>query len=392
MTSDSSQPLRTPLHGQHVALHARMVSFAGWEMPLQYPSGILAEHQAVRTSWGVFDVSHMGRITLFGDDAAPWLDSLLTNDISGLKQGQARYSFICQRDGGILDDVVVYRRTGEAFLLVCNAGNREAVIEWMKMFTEDDTDEGEDPDDPLIGPNLKRLVAPAIEPPVIGDRTTTTSMLAVQGPLAVEKTSLVLGGLPPLKRFHGADVPWGDGMVLVTRTGYTGEDGLELMTTPQAGVALWEALTRAGAVPCGLGARDTLRLEAGLPLHGQDIDPSTNPLEAGLERFVRTSRSEFVGKAALAEAAEEGIKRRLIGFKTVERGAVPRHGAQVLASGSVVGTVTSGNFAPSLGMNIGMAYVPTEFSSPGRRLQVDIRGKRVEVEVTPLPYYHKGPK
>jgi len=392
MTSESSEPLRTPLHGQHVALHAHMVPFAGWEMPLQYESGILAEHQAVRTSWGVFDVSHMGRITLFGDDAALWLDSLLTNDMSGLKLGQARYSFICKQDGGILDDVVVYRRTGEAYLLVCNAGNREAVIEWMNMFTGDDTDEGEDADDPLMGPNLKRLVAQAVEAPVIGDRTTATTMLAVQGPLAIEKTSLLLGGLPSLKRFHGTDVAWGGGTVLVTRTGYTGEDGMELMTTPQTGIALWEQLLLAGAAPCGLGARNTLRLEAGLPLHGQDIDASTNPLEAGLERFVRTSRSEFVGKPALEQAVEEGIKRRLIGFKTVERGAVPRHGQQVLVAGEPIGTVTSGNFAPSLGINVGMAYVPIQFASPGQRLEIDVRGKNVEVGVTPLPFYRKGAK
>lgn len=358
--------LRTPLSDRHAMLHAKMVPFAGWEMPIQYPSGILAEHQAVRTSWGMFDVSHMGRLDFRGAGAGALLDRLLTCDVAGLQDGQASYGFMCIEDGGILDDVVVLRRAADTYLLVCNAGNRDAVVPWIERHT----------------PTTRNVS--------MTDLTTSTVMLAVQGPAAREKTNTLFSGrIPALKRFYGAEVASGDGQVLVTRTGYTGEDGYELVCLAGLGLQLWHRLVTAGASPCGLGARDTLRLEAGLPLHGQDIDRTTNPIEAGLDRFVHLAGDGFIGKPALESAAKRGVQRTLRGFKTAERGAIPRHGQPVLEYGQPVGHVTSGNFSPSLNLNIGMAYLPVRLAHPGQRLAVDVRGRAVDIEVAPMPFYRR---
>ena len=357
--------LHTPLYERHVALNARLVPFAGWQMPLQYASGIIAEHQAVRGAWGIFDVSHMGRLVFQGADALTLLDYLVTSHVAGLNDNQARYGFMCLEDGGILDDVVVLRKAADMFLLVCNASNHGAVVAWAEQHA--------------TGRDVN-----------IDDRTAETVMVAVQGPQARAEVDRVLGGtVPPLRRFHGAQVDSPLGSILVTRTGYTGEDGYELISSAPVGQRLWDALLAAGVTPCGLGARDTLRLEAGLPLHGQDIDRTTNPLEAGLERFVHLAGGDFVGKGAIESAAHKGVTRRLMGFKTVERGAVPRHDQPIQHAGSTIGRVTSGNFAPSLGVSVGLGYVPPEHSTPGQRLEVEARGKGIPVAVTSLPFYQR---
>jgi len=345
-----------------------MVPFGGWEMPVQY-AGIVAEHRAVRSSWGIFDVSHMGRFRIGGPGAAPLLDRLLTGDVAGLREGRARYALLCQEDGGILDDVVVYRELAERFLLVCNAANRDAVGGWLRQH------------------------ASALQPCVIDDVTGETTMIAVQGPAAGKRLDQVLGHkVTPLKRFAGETVAWRGTPMVVTRTGYTGEDGFECVGSSADGAGLWDELVKAGATPCGLGARDTLRLEAGLLLHGSDMDRTVNPLEAGLERFVRLDGADFIGKAALLRARASGRRRRLAGFRAIERGAVPRKGHAILHGGRAVGRVTSGSFSPTLETNIGLGYVPPELARPGTALEVAVReAVTAPVQVAGLPFYRSAP-
>ncbi len=355
---------RTPLLEAHLRLRAKMVPFAGWEMPVQY-AGIIAEHRAVRTAWGIFDVSHMGRISIFGDGAGTLLDSVITSDVLGLPTWRARYGLICDETGGIIDDVVVLRENDETWTLVCNASNRTAVVDWLEIHR----------------PNSRELH--------IVDDTKDSVMVAAQGPQAIERVSNIFGpSIKSLKRFGGVRVEWGGVIALVTRTGYTGEDGVEIVVPGAAGMELWDALLSAGATPCGLGARDTLRLEAGLPLHGNDISLETNPIEAGLERFVR-AEGGYIGAGAFEGMRQKGPSRRLAGFRALERGVAPRHGHAILHDGTQVGEMTSGSFSPTLGMNIGMGYVPTSLSAVGTRLSVDVRGTSVGVEVVPLPFYRR---
>ncbi|MSQ26318.1 MAG: glycine cleavage system aminomethyltransferase GcvT [Dehalococcoidia bacterium] len=296
---------RTALHPAHLALHARLVPFAGWEMPIQY-SGIIAEHRAVRTAWGMFDVSHMGRLDIRGD-------------LAGLRDQRARFGFLCLPDGGILDDVVTLRHAAAKYLLVCNAANRPAVVAWLEQ----------------------RL--PAFPGVSLRDLTLATAMIAVQGPQAVAHMDALLAApVSSLKRFAGMDAAWHNTALTVTRTGYTGEDGVEVTLPAASAVALWDALAARGCTPCALGARDTLRLEAGLMLHGNDIDRAVNPLEAAQERFVSLDKPDFTGKAALLAAQAGGLTRRLAAFK----------------SDAPVGAVTSGSFSPTLEVNIGLGPPP----------------------------------
>ncbi len=355
---------KTPLLEAHLRLRAKIVPFAGWEMPLQY-AGIIAEHRAVRTAWGIFDVSHMGRILLSGDEAPSFLHSAITSDVHGLSPWRARYGFICNEEGGIIDDVVALKEDLDTWTLVCNASNREAVADWLEHNL----------------PHSRDLH--------IVDDTKDTVMIAAQGPQAIEGAGKALGtSLHGLKRFGGARIHWTGAPALVTRTGYTGEDGVEIVVHASIGMKLWDALLAAGATPCGLGARDTLRLEAGLPLHGNDISAETNPIEAGLERFVRAAGG-YIGAEALEKVRQRGAARRLAGFRALERGVAPRHGHAILHGDSEVGEVTSGSFSPTLGVNIGMGYVPGTLAATGTRLSVDVRGTRVGVEVVPLPFYRR---
>ena len=358
---------RTALHPAHLALQARLVAFAGWEMPIQY-TGIIAEHRAVRTAWGMFDVSHMGRLDIRGDLAGAFLDSLVTCDIAGLRDQRARYGFLCLPSGGILDDVVTFRHAATRYLLVCNAANRPAVVAWLEQ----------------------RL--PSFPGVSLHDLTSATAMIAVQGPQAVAHIDALLG-LPvsALKRFAGMEVTWRGTALTVTRNGYTGEDGVEATLPAASAVALWDALAARGCAPCGLGARDTLRLEAGLMLHGNDIDRTVTPLEAAQERFVSLEKPDFTGKAALLAAQAGGLTRRLAAFKSAGRGSVPRRGHRILHDGIPVGDVTSGSFSPTLEVNIGLGYLPPALAVPGTSLAIDARGDRIPVTACDLPFYSRSP-
>lgn len=364
--------LKTALYPCHVAAGARMVEFGGWEMPIQY-AGIRAEHLAVRSAVGVFDLSHMGRLHLRGPNALDLVQWLTTNDAARLAPGRAQYSLICAEDGGVLDDIIAYN-LGDELLLVVNAANRPKILDWIARH---------------------RAGALAGLDADLHDATAETVMIGFQGPESERLLQAVVDvPLASLRYYAAVRGTVGGRPALIARTGYTGEDGFELIVAAADGPAVWELLleAREGVQPtaCGLGARDTLRLEAGMPLYGHELDETVNPLEAGLGRVVKLDKGEFSGRAALATIAERGVERRLVGFELMA-GGVPRQGYTVLAGGEagreVVGQVTSGNVSPSLGTPIGMAYVPSRLTEPGTELAVEIRGKPVPARVVTLPFY-----
>ncbi len=347
-----------------------MVPFGGWDMPVQY-SGILAEVKAVRTATGLFDVSHMGRLYISGPQATDFLDWVLTGSASTLRPGRARYCMICNEEGGVIDDTIFYRLAEEQYLLIPNAGNRPEVAAWFQRWVDAKFTGG----------------------CVIDDRTTGTALLAFQGPETppvLDQLCDMDGGGPPseIRPFS-----WGQGRfqgkpVLVGRTGYTGEDGFELVLDAADAEAVWDALLEKGATPCGLGARDVLRLEAGLPLHGHEIDRNTSPIQAGLERFVRRE-GNYVGSPVLQKQRELGVEQKLIGLKLPGRSA-PRAGYPILNQGEQVGQVTSGSYSPTLDTSIAMGYVLERYAAPGQTLDVDIRGRTAGAEVVSLPFYNRS--
>ncbi len=361
---------RTPLYEAHVALGGRIVPFAGWAMPVQY-TGIVDEHQAVRTAAGLFDVSHMGELRMRGPYAAQVVDYLVTNDAKKLADGQAMYTCACSEQGTILDDLIVYRRGAEDWLIVCNASNRD------KMSAH--------------------FARAAVDHCEFADESDATALLALQGPKALDVLAKAGGdgaALASLKSFTFRDATVGGVLCTVSRTGYTGEDGVEVFCPWGDAVALWGALTAAGAgmglKPIGLAARDTLRLEARLSLYGNDIDDTTNPLEAGLGWVVKLDKGLFVGQAALEKVKAAPLARKLVGFEMTGRG-IARHGYPLLdAAGKVVGTCTSGSPGPTVGKSIGLGYVPAEMSAVGTPLQVDCRGKNVDAVVAPTPFYKRA--
>ena len=369
--------LRTTLHPNHVAANGRMVPFAGWDMPVQY-EGVLAEAKVVRSAVGIFDVSHMGRLYIDGVGSGDFLESILTFSVKSLKSGRAGYGFLLTEDGGIIDDTVVYQQSAkdgsnERYLLICNAANRESVTAWINQH--------------MTGfPDVSMT-----------DFTTESIMIAVQGPAAaVLVDALCVGEEKPssLRPFGsmsqavklGADSSLVE--VFIGRTGYTGEDGFEFVADADNGPALWDALVEAGATPCGLGARDVLRLEAGLRLHGSDMDNTKSPLEAGLERFVKMDKEWFIGREALKVQNNRGLTRKLVGFRLLEAG-IPRHGYSLFKDEKQIGEVTSGTYSPSLDTGIGMGYVFTEYSVLGDHIQIDLRGRPVKAEIVELPFYHR---
>ncbi len=353
---------QTPLYDIHVSLGGRMVPFAGWDMPVQYTS-ILDEARAVRTKAGIFDVSHMGRMLIRGPDAKALLNRVLSPDIPGLRIRRARYGLICNEEGGIIDDAIVYRLGRERYMLVPNASNADAVADWVERWRRPDDD---------------------VEIAVV---TETLAMIAHQGPAAqMMLMTLTDHDVSTLRLFRTVEIEVAGASAIVARTGYTGEDGFEIMVPSSDARRVWQSLCDAGATPCGLGSRDVLRLEAGLPLHGNDIDVSVNPFEAGLDRFVHLDREEYVARDVLLRIRDEGTARRLIGFSMVGRG-IARQGQGLYAGGEQVGRVTSGSFSPTLDMAIGMGYVREDFSDLGAPLQVDIRGRMVDAEVEMLPFY-----
>ncbi|MDA8218874.1 MAG: glycine cleavage system aminomethyltransferase GcvT [Dehalococcoidales bacterium] len=365
--------MRTPLYGLHVAAKAKMIDFAGWQMPVQYTS-IIEEHQKVRQAAGIFDISHMGRIYVSGKGAASLLQLALTNDVLSLAVGQSHYSLLCNPQGGIKDDVLVYRLAESEYLLVTNASNREKVLAWLGALKDE------------------RVRHNGFGETRWADRTLETAMIAVQGPASPEVLQpLTNANLAGLKYYRSEEGSFGAETGLISRTGYTGEDGFEVILPAEAGIRLWEQLAaeaRAGkAALAGLGARDTLRLEAGLPLYGHELDESVNPYEVGLGRFVRPDKGAFVGRDALQRVAEAGPRRRLTGL-TIPDGAIARQGTPVQLDGRVVGSVTSGNRSPSLRRSIAMALVETEVAER-TGLSLVVRDKAHPAEVTALPFYRR---
>ncbi len=370
MTAEAPALHRTSLRDRHVALGARLVGFGGWEMPLQY-SGIIDEHHAVRRAAGLFDLSHMGEVWVSGPGAAEGLAAALVTDPTRLAVGRAHYSMIAAPDGGIIDDLIVYRLGAERFLVVPNASNAERVAEELEQ-------------------RLQSFEA------VMDDASARTALVAIQGPSARGILApLTDVDLAALKYYAIAEGEAAGAPALVARTGYTGEDGFELFLAPDDAADVWDRLLAAGAaeglVPAGLGARDTLRLEAGMPLYGNELGPDTTPMEACLDRLVKFEKEgDFVGRAALEAARDAGPRKRLVGLRLRGRG-IARHGYPVHLSGepAPVGEVTSGTLSPTLGEAIAMAYVPLSASAPGTMLEVGVRAARVPAEVVSLPFYKR---
>jgi aminomethyltransferase len=360
---------RTALHDRHVALGARMVPFAGWEMPVQYAS-IIEEHRAVRSAVGVFDLSHMGEIEITGDEAVAFLRYALVSDPGALEANQAQYSMACDADGGIIDDLIVYRLEADRFWIVCNASNRSAIVE-----------------------HLESLLARGDFGASLEDRSDRIGLIAPQGPNAAEAlgtlTDLDLGQIRNYRAQQGT-VAGVD--ALVARTGYTGEDGFELFVDARRAPAVWDAVLASaaphGGQACGLGARDTLRLEAGMPLYGNELDRDTNPFEVNLGRVVKLDKGEFVGRAALQAVQQAGPARKLIGLRMLDA-AIPRAGYEVRADGRGVGRVTSGTQSPTLGERIAMALVPAALAGIGNRFEVVVRDRPYAAEQVKLPFYRR---
>jgi len=361
--------LRTPLNEAHRRLGARMVDFAGWDMPVQYPSGIIAEHLAVRSGCGIFDLSHMGRVFVRGADALGLAQRCCTRDLSRIRPGEAAYTVVCQPDGGIVDDVIGYVLGPEEVLFVFNASDR---TKDMAGFST----------------HASGLSA------TLDDQTLQTALIGIQGPAAQSVLQGLcnsdLGALPgyAFARAEGAAKP-----ALVSRTGYTGEDGFEVMVAAEDAEAVWNRLIDAGGVPAGLGARDTLRTEAGMALYGHEIDEHTNPYEARLGWVVSLKKPDFVGRDTLAQIKERGPERTLVGLE-VEPVGVPRPGFVIQHDGEPVGALTSGTHSPSLKRSIGIGYVPIALATPGQALAIEMRGKPVAAHVVSLPFvpHHSRPR
>jgi aminomethyltransferase len=355
-------PMRTPLYDWHVAHGARMVDFAGWDMPIQY-STIIEEHTAVRTSAGLFDISHMGRLSLGGPDTLDFIQYVFTNNAATMKDFQVRYGLICNEKGGIRDDVLVYRWP-YGWAMVVNASNREKIVSWLAEHTG--------------GRNVE-----------VRDQTTTTCMIAVQGPNAVELgKGLTEADASQLAYYYAAPTRCMGQPCVVSRTGYTGEDGLEFMIGAAHGLALWEELVRRGAKPCGLGARDTLRLEAAMPLYGHELTEEIDPLQAGLAWAVKLDKGEFIGREALLKRRDDASLRRRVGLELAGK-RMAREGATLLREGQEVGKVTSGTFAPTLHKAVAMAYVDPKWTEVGTACEVDVRGKPEPARVVKLPFYQR---
>lgn len=363
---------RTPLYEAHMKLGGRMVEFGGWEMPVQY-SSIVDEHLAVRRAAGIFDISHMGEVRVSGAGAADFLNFALTNDIRKLTPGQGQYSIMCNERGGTIDDLYVYRLNDQEFLLIVNASRVDVDVHW-----------------------LRNKVSAGV---VLENVSDTMGAIAVQGPRAVEFVDACLSGATKpsaLKKNQIGTVTSDGKTVYVARTGYTGEDGFEVVAPAEVIEPIWSRLLAAGhahcAQPAGLGARDTLRTEVCYPLYGHELDENTSPIEAGLGYFVSLEKGDFIGRNVLAQQKAKGTSRKCAAFRMVDKSAPPRPGYPIWSIGAKplkVGTVVSGTQSPSLGIGIGMGYVPPEFAAPGTTVEIEIRGRRSAAQVVKKPIYHK---
>jgi aminomethyltransferase len=368
---------RTALFKAHKKLGARLIDFGGWEMPVQY-SGLIAEHTAVRTAAGIFDISHMGEITACGAGAEAFLNLILTNDVQRLAPGQGQYTLMCNERGGVIDDLYVYKLSDEVYLLIVNAGRTTADAHWIKSRWEQFPDRA----------NV-----------LLTDASHNYSAVAVQGPRVKEFIAECIAGpslaamrvphVTDLKKNQIGEFQSEGGGVLVSRTGYTGEDGFEIIGGDWAICHLWEKILKAGEPfgikACGLGARDTLRTEVCYPLYGHELDEETTPIEAGLGHFVALDKGEFIGRATLAEQKAKGTTKKLVAFTMAEKSAPPRPHYPILASGAKVGIVTSGTQSPSLGIGIGMGYVPPEVAK--NSVEIEIRGKSFPARIVAKPIY-----
>ena len=365
---------QTPLNAAHRRLGGRMVEFGGWDMPVQYPSGTVEEHAATRTRAGLFDVSHMGEIEVQGPDAVAFVNRLCSNDASKLVDGQAQYSALTTERGTVVDDLLVYRFGPEHLLLVVNASTTDKDWDWITSHKRDERVE-------------------------LTNRSADFCQIAIQGPSALRiLQTLTRTPLEEIKYYHFREGEVDGVPGVISRTGYTGEDGFEVYAAPDKAEQLWNRMLEAGRhgepdgiLPCGLAARNTLRLEAGMALYGHEITDETTLLEANLGWITKLNKGDFNGREALARQKEEGVRRKLVGFEVTDRG-IARDGQDVYVEGSKVGQVTSGSPAPYLKKNIGMAYVPAEHAEQGREIQVDVRGRMVGARVVPVPFYKREKK
>jgi len=372
---------RTPLFAAHRKLGAKLIDFGGWEMPVQYTS-IVEEHLAVRNAAGIFDISHMGEVTVSGAGAADFLNHTLTNDLRKLASGEGQYTLMCNERGGVIDDLYAYRLSGEVYLLIINASRIEVDVAWLqaqaaKFIRQSElhlTDASHNYAAVAVqGPRVKEF----IEQCIAGGSNCATRVERVTD---LKKNQI--GGFP----FHGGDV-------LVSRTGYTGEDGFEIIGRDDSIRQVWETILAVGQPfglkPCGLGARDTLRTEVCYPLYGHELHEDTTPIEAGLGFFVSLDKGEFVGRAVLADQRAHGVRKKLIAFKMTGKSAPPRPHYPIWGNGFKIGEVTSGTQSPSLGIGIGMGYVPPELAKPDTKIEIEIRGKRLAAVVVRKPIYKK---
>jgi len=360
-------PKKTPLFDAHVAAGGRMVDFGGWHMPVQY-SGILEEHHAVRNALGVFDISHMGEVFVSGPQAKTWLNEMLTNNVERLAIGECQYTFLLNERGGVIDDLLVYKLEKGRYLLVVNASHIDEDIAWMEAH---------------LSPNV-----------TLENHSDEFAGVAVQGPRAVQLFDRFFEGKisrparNEIKRYD-ADC----GTVWIARTGYTGEDGFELFFQAECAVNIWNTILEMGAEfgikPCGLGARDTLRLEMCYPLNGSDLSPDHTPLEAGMSFFVDLDKPKFIGRETLAQQRENGVPNRLVPFKMTGKTPPPRSHYGVFKNGQPIAQTTSGTMSPSMGIGIGMAYVPTEFARINEEIEIDIRGRRFPATIQKKPLHKK---
>ncbi|MNW51490.1 Aminomethyltransferase [compost metagenome] len=362
---------RTPLYPLYSnSLNARCIDFGGWELPVQFQS-IVTEHEATRRQAGLFDVSHMGELLVTGQHAEAFIQKMTTNDVSRISVGQAQYTLMCYEDGGTVDDLLVYKLAEEQFMLVVNASNIDKDLEWMLAHHE-------------AGVEIKNISA-------------ETALIALQGPEAVailsKATAIDLDSISPFHFVQNTNVCGAS--VLLSRTGYTGEDGFEIYCTADDAPILWTGLLDVGApyglIPAGLGARDTLRFEAKLPLYSQELSSTISPLEANLAFFVKLDKSDFVGRDALIQQKRDGVPRKLVGIEMIERG-IPRSHYPVFAGDRLIGEITSGTQSPTLKRNLGLALIDSAYSAMGTEITVDIRGKRLQAKVVQTPFYKKGEK
>ena len=372
MNAPALELKRTPLNSMHRRLGGRMVEFGGWDMPVQYAAGTMTEHLRTRTHAGLFDVSHMGEIDVQGPDAIPFVNRLTSNDVTKLIDGQAQYSALTTPEGTVIDDLLVYRFAADHLLLVVNAGTTEKDWNWITSHHGDEN------------VTLENVSAEFCQ-------------IAIQGPRALSiLQTLTAAPLSEIKYYHFREDEVDGVQSIISRTGYTGEDGFEVYAAPDKAEQIWNKIleagdfgTEEGVLPCGLAARNTLRLEAGMCLYGHEIDETTTLLEANLGWITKLNKGDFIGRERLARQKEEGVGRRLVGFAVTDRG-IARDGQDVLIGGGRVGQVTSGSPAPFLKKNIGMAYVPVESATEGGTLEIDVRGRLVGARIVPLPFYKRS--